>query len=232
MAKKLLKQVARLGGIDITRYNKSKDLYGKLFKKYKTYTMIEEDFFMVNLELCHKFIHVEGDIVECGVWRGGMSAALAELGGPTKKVHLFDSFEGLPPAKEIDGKEAINWQKDTTSPTYFDNCTADESFAMEAMKKAGTTNYRLYKGWFQDTLKQYEGKPIAILRLDGDWYDSVKVCLDMLFKHVAEGGAIVIDDYYTWDGCARAVHDFLTETKNTSRIYQWNNQIAYIIKKG
>lgn len=232
MAKKLLKHVARLGGLDITRYDKSKDLYKKLFAKYKSYTMIEEDFFAVNLEVCHKFLNVEGDIVECGVWRGGMSAALAELADGKKRVHLFDSFEGLPEAKEIDGQEAMNWQRDTTSPTYFDNCTADESFAMEAMKKSGSTNYRMYKGWFQDTLTHYEGKPIAILRLDGDWYDSVKICLDKLFRHVADGGVVVIDDYYTWDGCARAVHDFLAETKSPSRVHQWNNQVAYIIKKG
>lgn len=231
MAKRLIKKIARLGGIDISRYNRARDFYRTLYAKYQSFTMIPEENFISNLELSSNFLDVEGDIVECGVWRGGMTAALAELANAKKRIHLFDSFEGLPPAKEIDGKEAVAWQQDTKASTYYDNCTADESFAIDAMKKSGVPDYRLYKGWFQDTLSQYEGGPIAILRLDGDWYDSVKVCLDKLYPLVTEGGVIIVDDYYTWDGCTKAVHDYLAEHKSPARIYQWNNQVAYIVKK-
>ena len=106
-----------------------------------------------------KFLKREGDVVECGVWRGGMIAAIAELTTNNRTVHLFDSFEGLPPAQAIDGKEALNWQSDTTSPNYYDNCTAEESFAIDALSKAGHDNYRIYKkGWFQNTLSSYGGK--------------------------------------------------------------------------
>lgn len=231
MAKKIVKTIAGLAGVNITRYNKALDQYRVLFNKYKNYSMIPEEIFITNLELCGRFLSTEGDIVECGVWRGGMIAAITELAELKKRAHLFDSFEGLPPAKEIDGKEALNWQKNTKGETYFDNCTADESFAMDAMKQSGSNSYRLYKGWFQNTLDQYEGKPISILRLDGDWYDSIKVCLDKLYPFVTEGGVIVLDDYYTWDGCTKAVHDYLSEIKSPSRVYQWNNQVAYIIKK-
>jgi O-methyltransferase len=231
MAKEFIKNVARLSGIELKRYDKTLDRYKSLYKKYKEYTMIPEEFFISNLELCNGFSSAEGDIVECGVWRGGMIAAIAELCGKNRTVHLFDSFEGLPPAKEIDGREALRWQADTKSPNYHDNCAADEIFAIAALKKANHKNYQLHKGWFQKTLPNHKGNQIAILRLDGDWYDSVKECLVNLFPLVAEGGAVIIDDYYTWDGCARAVHDYLSEIKSPSRVHQWNNLVAYILKK-
>ncbi|MBL7870856.1 MAG: class I SAM-dependent methyltransferase [Cyclobacteriaceae bacterium] len=230
MAKAIVKKIIRLGGIDLKRYNKALPLYETYFNKYKDFTMIPKELFISNLELASRFLKVKGDIIECGVWRGGMVAGISELAGSKKRVHLFDSFEGLPPAQEIDGDAALKWQKDTNSDNYYDNCTADESFTIEAMKKASNKNYRIYKGWFNDTLDLYEGNPISILRLDGDWYESIKTCLDKLFPFVVEGGLIILDDYHTWDGCTKAVHDYLSEIKSSSRICQWNNQVAYIVK--
>jgi O-methyltransferase len=231
MAKKLLKKIIQLGGVDLQRYNKSLIGYRTLFKKYQDFTMIPEELFISNLDLCSRMLHLEGDIVECGVWRGGMIAGITEVAGAGRKVHLFDSFEGLPPAKEVDGMEALRWQADTTSSGYYDNCTADESFAKIALQKTGNTNYKIWKGWFEETLPEYDGNKIAILRLDGDWYDSIKICLKELFPKVIEDGLVILDDYHTWDGCTKAVHDYLSEIKSPSRICQWNNQVTYIIKR-
>ena len=231
MAKKLVKKVLGLAGIDVRRSNRSHSKYSLLFKKYRPYTMIPESEFITNLDLCNHFKDLRGDFVECGVWRGGMCAAVAELLGPRRKVHLFDSFQGLPGAKDIDGKEAIAWQKDTTSAGYYDNCRAEESFALQAMKLASHNNYQVHRGWFDQTVPQFGNHPIAILRLDGDWYDSILVCLDHLFPNVVQGGIVLLDDYYTWDGCTKAVHDYLSRIKSPSRVHQWNNQVAYIIKK-
>jgi O-methyltransferase len=58
------------------------------------------------------------------------------------------------------------------------------------------------------------------LRLDGDWYDSTLVVLESLFKHLAPDGIVIVDDYYAWDGCSRAVHDFLSRNSLTARITQ------------
>ena len=99
------------------------------------------------------------------------------------------------------------------------------------MRIAGHTKFQLHKGWFNETLRSFESTPISILRLDGDWYESIKFCLVKLFPLVSSGGLVIIDDYYTWDGCSKAVHDYLAETKCNSRVRQWNNQVAYIIKK-
>lgn len=231
MNKEIVKHLINLGGLDLRRYNKNLNQYKNLYSKYKSFTMVPEEVFVSNLELCDKFREINGDYVECGVWRGGMSAAISELLQSTKTRHLFDSFEGLPPAKEIDGKEALKWQENKNSPYYFDNCTAEEQYVIDAMALAKCNNLKIYKGWFDQTLSSFSGENISILRLDGDWYDSIFACLQHLFPKVTNGGIIILDDYYTWDGCAKAVHDYLSQSKSPSRIYQFKNQIAYIVKK-
>ena len=67
------------------------------------------------------------------------------------------------------------------------------------------------KGWFQDTFPATPVGPIALLHVDADWYDSVKLCLDTYYDRVAPGGFVVLDDYHYWEGCDRAVRDFLRE---------------------
>jgi O-methyltransferase len=231
MAKALLKKIFKLGGVDLKRYDQSEEKYSQLYDRYKKFTMIPRELFMLNLDLCNAFKKTDGDYVECGVWRGGMSAAIAEILGKKKMVHLYDSFEGLPPAQDIDGEDAIAWQKDTNSPGYFDNCAAEEKFAIDAMAMAKHNLYETHRGWFDKTLPIRNKQPIAILRLDGDWYESIMTCLDHLYPDVVEGGLIILDDYYAWDGCARAVHDYLSKTKSPARIFQWHNRVAYILKK-
>ena len=230
--KQLVKALFRLVGLDLVRYDQGYKEREALHAKYKEFTMVSLPSFTLNLELCNSFRHLSGDYVECGVWRGGMSAAIAELLGPERMVHLFDSFEGLPLAKEIDGKEALAWQRNTTSPGYFDNCSAEEAYVMNAMSLAGHSHYRTYKGWFDQTLPTFGDHSIAILRLDGDWYDSIMTCLEHLFPKVVQGGIVLLDDYYTWDGCAKAVHDYLSKNRAPSRVHQWKNGVAYLVKKG
>jgi O-methyltransferase len=188
--------------------------------------------FADNLRLAKQYSQVPGIIVECGVWRGGMIAAIADvLQDDSREYYLFDSFEGLPDAKEIDGPSATEWQQDKQSTRYFDNCKAEMSFAESALKKAGCQKYKLIKGWFKDTLPSFNPeKPIAILRLDGDWYESTMDCMVALYPKVQPGGLILIDDYYTWDGCAKAIHDYLSQHSLSARIYRSNEGVCYMVK--
>ena len=200
--------------------------------KYADYSMIPQEIFKENLRLANSFKGIKGSVVECGVWRGGMSAALSEVLGSERTYYLLDSFEGLPPAQEVDGYAAQAWQNDKTSKIYFDNCFAELKHAEEAMQKSGAKNYELKKGWFVDSLKDFKPEsPIAVLRLDGDWYDSTMQCLDGLYKYVVSGGVIIIDDYYTWEGCSKAVHDFLSKNKLSDTVRTSAGGVAYIIKK-
>ncbi len=190
-----------------------------LFRKYRDFTMIAEAPFIENLLLCREFAHVPGCVVECGVWRGGMIAAIAEVLGPDRRYYLLDSFEGLPRAEEIDGPSALAWQADKKDPSYYDNCRAEPRFAERAMTMSGAKHHTLVPGWFSETLPRLDlREEIAVLRLDGDWYESTMTCLTRLVPSVKRGGVVIIDDYYAWDGCAKAVHDYFSRNSLPARL--------------
>jgi O-methyltransferase len=196
-------------------------MFSRLHNRYRKFTMASASDFWRNLLIVDQRRHVKGCVVECGVWRGGMTAGIADILGSDREYFLFDSFEGLPSAKAIDGERAIAWQKDIRSPTYYDNCQAPIEFAEQAMKLSSARKYKIVKGWFNETLPKFSLPcPIAILRLDGDWYESTLLALENLFKYVAHDGIVIIDDYYTWDGCSIAVHDFLSRHHLTARLTQ------------
>jgi O-methyltransferase len=182
--------------------------FRRLHSKYRDYTMIPERLYAGNLHLTARIAGIEGAVVECGTWRGGMIAGIADVLGSSRRYYLCDSFEGLPPAKEIDGAEAKAWQANTTGPQYFNNCAASDSEARSAMSMSSAIDYRIVKGWFDQTLSRLTPEPIALLRLDADWYDSTKCVLDNLTNHMVPGGLIIIDDYRTWPGCTAAVNEF------------------------
>ncbi len=205
--------------------------YKRLYLKYRSFTMIPYQGYRSNLVIAEKIAKVSGCIVECGVWKGGMIAGIAGILGNKRRYYLFDSFEGLPDAKAIDGESAIAWQKNVDSPTFYNNCRANKSDAVKAMNLSGVENFEVIPGWFNETLpKTCFEHPIALLRLDGDWYDSTMICLDNLFDKVSKNGLIVIDDYYTWDGCSRAVHDFLSKRSESCRIESFEN-VCFIQKR-
>ena len=195
--------------------------FRRLRQKYAEYTMIPEQIYVHNLMLARTIHSLPGSIAECGVWRGGMMAGLAELLGPDRHYYLFDSFEGLPPVQDIDGPAAKAWQARTAAPCYFDNCTAEIRFAREAMELSGARHFHLLEGWFENTMPGFvPEEPIVLLRLDADWYESTMACLDNLYQHLAPNALIVVDDYYVWDGCAKAIHAFLAKHNLPLRIKQ------------
>jgi O-methyltransferase len=194
--------------------------------------MTPRDIFVQNLLLANKFKDVKGCVVECGTWKGGMVAGIAKmLNQPERNYYLFDSYEGLPDAVELDGKQAQAFATDPAMIAQYDNCKADIEFAREAMKLSGAKNVQIIKGWFNETLPNFpKNEKIAILRLDGDWYESTLECLNLLFDKVADEGVIIIDDYYAWEGCAKAVHDFLSSRKSAVRVRQFQNTVCYLQK--
>lgn len=229
-SKTTLNQALKLLGLG-SKETSQEDLFSQIYEKYNNYTMIPKTTFIKNLMLCNSFRKIKGSIIECGVWRGGMIAAMAELLGKDRKYYLFDSFEGLPEVKEIDGEAARKWQENKEDPWYFNNCKAEISYAEKAMKLADINNYRIVQGWFSETLPKFNvDEEIAILRLDGDWYDSIIQCLNYLYPSVAKGGLVVVDDYYIWDGCSRAIHDYLSSHNLPDRVHQLDHNNCYIVK--
>jgi O-methyltransferase len=195
-----------------------------IFQRCSDATMIAKWIYMDNLGIASRVgldPRLAGcSIVECGTWRGGMAAGLIEVCGVSHPYHFFDSFEGLPPAQEIDGDAAKRWQADINSLYYHNNCTANESEFRATIGRTRTygLNAKIHKGYFEKTVGTADVGAIAFLRLDGDWYESTYCCLDALFPKIAPGGFLVIDDYGTWDGCTRAVHDYLSRHKRPEPI--------------
>jgi O-methyltransferase len=172
---------------------------------------------------------VPGVFVECGVWRGGCSIASllaqrAAFGKVVRPIYLLDSFEGLPPVTDKDGPLAAEWQTGKNVETFLENCKAAEEEVRSALARHGFDDKEaiVLKGWFKDTLPRLVDDlgvgGIALLRLDGDWYDSTMDCLVALEPLVREEGTIIVDDYYAWDGCALAVHDYLSRSSLSYRI--------------
>lgn len=159
---------------------------------------------------------IPGDFVECGTWRGGSSFLMADLlrlsGVSGRKVWMFDSFEGIPPPEEIDGVAAKAWAENKDSPWYHDNLRVSlEDVQRSAAALGLAERTMMVKGYFEKTLSAHRERvgPIALLRIDADWHASVKCCLDQLYDQVVDGGLVVFDDYFAYDGCAIAVHEFL-----------------------
>jgi hypothetical protein len=163
--------------------------------------------------------NVPGDLVETGVFAGAQPAVMArvcDVTRSTKRVHLFDSFVGIPMAGEHDGNFT-----DCVGVPPPGKIGALETTGVSACSLAGVqanmrrwgidpTRLRYYEGWFQNTVPPAAGKigPIALLRLDGDLYESTRVCLENLYPLLSPGGYCIIDDY-ALTGCRRAVDEYL-----------------------
>jgi len=159
---------------------------------------------------------VPGDIVECGVYNGGSAAIMASLcekSPISRNVWLFDSFEGLPKPSDKDGEEA---------PAYEGWCHGDLSKVKEVLRKLRIPESRVHivKGWFQDTFPSAQIRDIAILHIDADWYESVKLCLEKFYDSVQPGGYIILDDYGDWEGCRIATDEFLKKRALDMKLIQ------------
>lgn len=205
-----------------------------LFKKVELNTMVchERLYNLYNLAEQIEKKRIGGAFVECGVWKGGASAVMtyvAEKYGSGRKSWLFDSFEGLPAPKEIDGEGAIiSYEKDKIIASVED---VEKLFFGKL--KFNKANINIVKGWFEDTLSKNKEKigSIAILRLDGDWYESTMTCLDNLYDKVVNGGYIIIDDYGCWEGCKKAVDEFINKHKLNVLLIKIDKSGYYFQKK-
>ena len=154
--------------------------------------------------------HLPGDIVECGVWNGGsaaiMGAACRDDRDHLRTVWLFDSFAGLPTPGSKDGERAQD--------AYFEGwCQGSIEKVTQIFNQLHLSlePVKIITGWFDSTLKAEPIKTIALLHIDADWYESVKVVLEELYDKVVDGGFIVLDDYWTWQGCRQAMTEYLRE---------------------
>ena len=161
---------------------------------------------------------VSGLIVEAGTARGGSAIVLGAAKAPERAMKVYDVFGMIPPPSERDGADvhrryetiAQGSAKGPGGETYYgyrDDLyhEVEASFARHGVP-VGEHNVELVRGLFEDTIQLEE--PVALAHLDGDWYESTMTCLTRIAPLLVSGGRIVLDDYYTWSGCRRAVDEY------------------------
>ncbi len=202
--------------------------------KYNTMLPYEELVsFYEQVVYCEKN-SISGAFVECGVWKAGASGMMAianlTFGNRPRNLYLFDAFNDIcePDSMHDDPLLIREVKKITASNTenfkgelkplkgiydqWGGHGTLEEAKILLEEKIKYPADHLFYaKGWFQETMPLWQNKisEIALLRLDGDWYNSTKVCIDALYPKLVKGGICIVDDYGYNTGCSKAVHECL-----------------------
>lgn len=234
--KHVLKKFLQTAGYDIVKYRPTA---GKK-KDYRLADFAQEDWALVEyikeytrttperiyaLKQAVAYIvknNIPGDIVECGVWRGGNIMAIARLlhehKDLSRELYLYDTFEGMsePTEKDIafSGEQATDLlnqsEKDDNSSVW---CYAGLEDVQANMKSTPYPfeKFHFIQGKVEDTIPANMPERIALLRLDTDWYESTRHELVHLFPRLVKGGVIIIDDYGHWEGARLATDEYLKE---------------------
>jgi predicted O-methyltransferase YrrM len=169
---------------------------------------------------CAEAQGIPGAIVEAGCALGGSAIVLARSKSPGRQMYVYDVFGMIPPPSDRDGDDVKQRYATIVAGTsegiggqryygYESDLLAkvEANFDRFNVNPSGH-NIHLVRGLFQETM--HPDWPVALAHIDGDWYESVKVCLDRLWPAMSDGGVIVVDDYDSWTGCRRAVDEFIS----------------------
>jgi len=166
---------------------------------------------------------IAGDIVECGVWRGGtmLAAALTllEMGSDDRRLWLYDTFEGMPPPSPQDvdyaNRPAAQIMRGQDKRTSLVWAYSPLENVRQVMQQSGYPSDRVIfvRGKVEETIPRQAPAQIALLRLDTDWYESTYHELVHLYPRLTVGGVMIVDDYGHWQGARRAVDQYCQEQK-------------------
>ena len=163
---------------------------------------------------------IPGDVVECGVWKGGSMMAVADMLGrlddASRQLHLFDTFGGMSEPTEADiARDGTTAETLLASEDKADSrsvwCVSplDEVRHNMARVRYPESHVHFHRGKVEDTIPEGAPEQISLLRLDTDWYESTAHEMEHLFPRLSDGGVLIIDDYGHWDGARRAVDEYL-----------------------
>lgn len=234
--KHFLKKILKCAGFDVVRINtqpgpsldealsdflpEERAIIGKALPY--TMTSVERLATLLNAATYVAKNNIPGDVVECGVWRGGsmMVTALTLLahGDSSRSLYLYDTFEGMPPPterdKSLDGVSAEQQLNEQPRGTGI-WCAASLEEVRTNILSTGypADKIHLVKGKVEDTLPKVIPSSVSLLRLDTDWYESTKHELIHLFPRLDPFGVLIIDDYGHWQGAKTAVDEYFNEQK-------------------
>lgn len=179
------------------------------------------------LYIIHKE-EIPGDFIEAGVWRGGlpiiMRAFLAHVDDTERMVWLADSFQGLP-KPEHDRKDKLAHL--LLSPLQHLSASRTEVEQAFDFFDLLDAQVGFLEGWFRETLPSMPDRPLALIRLDGDYYESTRDALEALYDRLSFGGFLIVDDYHLPLGCKKAVNEFRKKRGIDEKLVRINNQAVY-----
>lgn len=230
--KKIIKSIFRTFGFDITKFNPQPAQYPKDFDqntvdiclKVKPFTMTtpERIFSLIEAIKYLNTNNIKGDFVECGVWKGGSTMAMAlslqSLGDTSRDLYLYDTYEGMSsPTKEDVTASGICASKKFEETQLSDdssdwcNSSLEEVTSNVASTKYPSDKLHFIKGKVEDTIPNTLPNEIALLRLDTDWYNSTKHEMIHLFPLLKKNGVLIIDDYGHWEGAKKAIDEYIKD---------------------
>lgn len=189
-----------------------------------------------NLQECVEEIlrtNVRGDLIETGVWRGGatifMRAILRAYNVNDRYVWVADSFQGLPVPNPIKFPEDEGDRHHTVKELAISLEEVKGNFGKYDLLD---DQVRFLKGWFSDTLPQAEIRQLALIRLDGDMYESTMDALVNLYPKLSLGGYVIVDDWGAVDACRRAIEDYRTKHAISDEIHPIDGKGVYWKRSG
>lgn len=209
--------------------------FKKIYERCRSFTMTSpERMFALHKAVEYIVDHkIEGDFVECGVWKGGSSMMMAHtllLVNDHRTLYLYDTFEGMSEPKTEDkdlyGNKADELLK--RSDKNSDYSIWCYSTLETVQKNIYSTGYpknkiRFIKGKVEETIPLTVPQKISLLRLDTDWFDSTYHELVHLYPLLSQKGILIIDDYGHWQGARKAVDQYFREIN----IHPLMNRIDY-----
>lgn len=165
---------------------------------------------------------IEGDFVECGVWRGGSAMIMAKMlmdkNISTINLYLYDTFDGMSEPTEQDisfqgekAKDLLNSRGKNEEDVIWAYATLEDVKQNVLSTNISSDQVHFVKGKVEETIPQTIPNKISLLRLDTDWYESTYHELKYLFPKLVVGGVLIIDDYGHWEGARKAVDQYFTE---------------------
>jgi O-methyltransferase len=183
-------------------------------------------FFLQELALRCDRLCVPGDFVECGVYRGRSAGVLgyAAIRSPfDRRLWLYDAFMGMPVASVHD---------DDYSRSIQGKYVGSEVQTRRILWRLGIpeNRFKIVAGWFEDTLPKSESFPVALLHIDCDFYNPVKLTLETFYDWLEPLGYVVLNDYGSFQGCRKATNEFLDNLEANIPLIQID-QAAYFFQK-
>jgi O-methyltransferase len=187
-----------------------------------------------------KEMKLDGDFVECGVWRGGnilLYKLLNDFYDLNKTIYVYDTFEGMTEPEDVDkdfyGNSAKKYLLTNLKSENLENShcfSTIDNVKKNILEHTNLKNINFIIGPVEKTLliKKNLPKKISVLRLDTDWYSSTKIELEVLYPRLVKGGVLIIDDYGTWYGSKKATDEYFFQKKKWLHVH--DHTCRYLIK--